>query len=104
MIEKDLGWIAPDGSFFKCDWLDHVAEAEEICNKYGWEDWPTPDETLFSHGFVKITYSVIFQHYYIFLGDNKHLSQFQKPIIKDYLDSGIRINPICKEILLEELE
>lgn len=95
MYKSALGWLAPDGSFFPCNWADHVFIAEDICKKYGFNDLgKTADDTIMAHGFVHITQSAWDCEYHLFW--DKHLTTIQKDFLKAYYhNKDITISYAC---------
>jgi hypothetical protein len=85
MIE--LGWLAPDGTMYECNTMEHIIIAEDIAKKLGWHELDTEgnrvcaDDFLMQHGYVHITRSMIFGHEY-FLLHEKHYTPAQKEWLK----------------------
>ena len=52
--EMPTGWLSPSGELFKCDYYEHNATAEEICEKYNIEynnlSYFGKDDALFALG------------------------------------------------------
>lgn len=102
--EIPLGWLAPDGSFFKCQYYEHVATAEEICELLGidrFDIYEPVDDFLIDRGFVKISQSSIGSKHYIIYW-SKHLTSVQRYYLNDYFEKEqelkFPINPtsICR--------
>ena len=91
--ELDTGWLAPDGSFFKCHSYDHIAEAREIVDKLGYSDISPEgkrihaDDNLMSHGWCYIGISCFMCHEWR-IGWNKFLTEYQKQFLKPYFEES----------------
>lgn len=91
--ELNTGWLAPDGSFFKCHSYDHVAKAEEIIDKFGYSNIRPDgrrihaDDNLMSHGWCYIGISS-FMHHEWRVNWDKFLTEYQKQFLIPYFEES----------------
>ena len=100
-----LGWISPDGDFIECHSYDHIATATELCKKFGYKAdilERVPDDTLLMrHGWAYVGISELDHNYRV--GWSKFLTEPQKNVLKEYLESD-RLDKYCRERLLMEYD
>ena len=90
MKEMPTGWLSPSGELFECEYYEHNATAEEICQKlnisYNHYSYRGKDDALLSLGWCKLAISS--------LGDKKYwvhwerpLTAYQRYFLKDYFEN-----------------
>lgn len=84
-MSYETGWLAPDGTFFQCDVMDHIAVADELVEKFGYHDINCRnDDILMNHGWVHISISFFCHEFRIYW--DKHLTELQKSFLKPYFE------------------
>jgi hypothetical protein len=85
-----LGWLSPEGKMYECEYLDHIATAEELCSKYGYTDEDVHcDDILMKHGWVHLSMTTFFSHSWIIMWNEpwkQHLTIPQKHFLKPYIE------------------
>lgn len=88
----NIGWLSPDGSFFKCSSYDHTDTAEELVGKLNYPKvsmenrYIHADDNLMSHGWCYVGVSD-FQHNEWRISWNKFLTEYQKQFLKSYFEN-----------------
>lgn len=92
MIE--IGWLAPDGTLYECDTMEHISVAKDLAEKLGWKEYDEnfnrtcwADDFLMEHGYVHITRSMMFGHEYHLIHE-KHYTQAQKDWLKPRVEEN----------------
>lgn len=84
------GWLSPEGKFHECEYMDHMAVAEDLCEEYGYEDDNyIKDEVLLDHGWAHLTITTFFSHNWMIMWKDdymNHLTQDQKAYLKPYIE------------------
>lgn len=97
----DTGWLAPNGDWYPCDYMEHLALADDLWNlMYGlWEPWePNIEQKLLEMGWVEIQLMRFDRPYYLFHWDysHRHLTPEQvhviKPVVEDNWDMVLKSN------------
>ena len=89
MIEMPTGWLSPDGDLWKCDYYEHDATAEEICEKLnishntGFFD---RDRTLYSLKWCKLAISILGTKQY-WVHWERPLTDYQRNFLKEYFEN-----------------
>ena len=112
MLKKEVfdspkaGWMAPDGTFFATEYMEHIATAREIYQllNHGEEYIPEDaDRQLVAAGWVSI-HIVTFLEHGLILDYDRHLTAEQKreikPVFEDFPD---RFTKSARADLEEEL-
>lgn len=90
MIEMPTGWLSPSGDLFECDYYEHSATAEEICEKYNIaynkNTFVPRDDALFSVGWCKLAISSLGNKQYLVYWE-RPLTSYQRYFLKDYFDN-----------------
>ena len=85
-----LGWLSPEGKMYECEYLDHIATAEELCSEYGYTDEDIHyDDILMKHGWVHLSMTTFFSHSWIIMWNTpwkQHLTIPQKHFLKPYIE------------------
>jgi len=78
------GWLARDGSFYRCDYVFHAIFADRLCKKYGYKPLSTfpssrnGEYTLEQKGWVKISNGKVLYN------NDKPMSKKQLDFLFDY--------------------
>lgn len=98
-MSYDTGWLAPDGTFIKCDVYDHIYVADKIVEDYGYQlsGFFPSDEILMHKGWVHITISMFMGHKFNIHWE-KPLTDYQKNFLKPYFEQDYM--PIGKITLM----
>lgn len=107
MIEIPTGWLAPDGELWECDYYEHAAVAEEICEKLQLYCDPYSrkgsDDCLLSNGWVKLGISSLGQKRYRVHWE-KFLTDYQRNFLKKYFENEKDLKfPMCSTSLCKFL-
>ncbi len=100
------GWISPNGEYISCDCKGHLNLAHDIMEKYKYEwpvNMPIDDYLVSRYGWIKAYYS-IFDNAYTRLWCPRHITEYQKQILRDdYFDHPENWDQ-CEQFTLEELD
>lgn len=84
------GWLSPNGELWKCEYLEHTATAEEICEKlnipYNSFGYRGQDDALFSLGWCKLAISSIGEKRY-WVHWERPLTAYQRYFLKEYFEN-----------------
>ena len=84
----DTGWLAPNGDWYSCDYMEHMALADE----------PDVEQKLLEMGWLKIQCVTFLEHGFLFHWDYEygHLTPEQvhviKPVVEDNWDMILKSN------------
>lgn len=84
MIEQPKGFLSPTGELIECQYMEHYAIAQEICDKNGWISWH-PIDALEARGYVHLTSTRLLGHEYFVIWDRPLTPEqihFLKPIFE----------------------
>lgn len=102
-----LGWLAPDGTFYETEWMEHLAKASELCEEiYGEEVWHLPDDYLMDRGWVHVTETHLYGVKVMVMWHfSNHLTNAQKDYLRPYIEDMWHIfDSTCKYDLAEEFD
>ena len=82
-----LGWLAPDGEFFECDYMGHTTMAEEICKKLNYHETDFPSDMLLQKGWCHLTCTTFHEHKWVIFcpWGGRHLTQPQIDFLRPYI-------------------
>lgn len=97
-----IGWLSPTGEYFHCEYMDHLAVAEELAGK----DKENPSDWLLEHQWVQLTCTTFFEHrWYIIFPYSDKLTEEQKYFLRPYVEKNVDwLSEIGKKRILEEFE
>ena len=89
--ELDTGWLALNGDFYPCDYMEHLATADELIG-----EWVAhPEETLLDMGWCEI-HCVTFKDHGFLFNFKRHLTNEQihtiRPVVEDNWNRIIKTN------------
>lgn len=88
MINLPSGFLSPTAQFIPCSYLEHWAEADEICIKNKWDWLYSPiDELVEKHGFVHMAYSFLGRKEWNVMWAN-HLTTEQIHFLKPFFEAN----------------
>ena len=88
MKEMPTGWLSPSGDLFKCEYYEHEATAEDICDKYNipTNSYRGNDDALLSLGWCKLSISLLGnKKYYVYW--QRPLTAYQRYFLKEYFEN-----------------
>lgn len=100
----DTGWLAPNGDWYPCDYMEHLALADDLWKLMHnvWE--PDVEQKLLEMGWCKIYCVNYLEHGFVF-NCNRHLTPEQihviKPIVEDNWDMILKANRFGLKMELE---
>lgn len=89
MIEMPTGWLSPSGELIKCNYYEHDATAEKICDKLNISyerRFLGVDSALYSLGWCKLAISCIGNKQY-WVHWERPLTAYQRYFLKDYFEN-----------------
>ena len=107
MFNPIIGWLSPEGRLHECDYMNHLAVAEEIAKQLGAPEQELFDDWLRNRGWVHLTVTTACEHGWavIFPLNTNHLTQEQHHFLKPYVEENMGfISSICRTDLSYEFE
>lgn len=96
MKEMPLGWLSPSGELWECEYYEHNATAEEICEKlnisynsyiYRWKD-----DALYALGWCKLAIDSLGNKKYYWVRWERPLTAYQRYFLKEYFENENELN------------
>lgn len=93
----DTGWLAPNGDWYPCDYMEHLVLADDLWKSMGQAWVPNVEQRLFEWGWVEVQLMRFDRPYYLFhIKDHGHLTPEQvqviKPVVEDNWDMILKSN------------
>ena len=96
----DTGWLAPNGDWYPCGYMEHLALADDLIGEWS----PHSEQTLLDLGWCEIHCVTYLEHGFLF-NFKRHLTDEQiqviRPVVEDNWDRLIKSS---KWDLKEEFE
>lgn len=82
-----IGWLAPDGEFFECGYMEHFTKAEELCKKFQYPISDFCSDILLTKGWCQLTCTTFYEHKWVIVcpWNGRHLTQLQKDFLRPYI-------------------
>ena len=96
--ELHTGWLALNGDFYPCDYMEHLVLADNLWGSMGQEWTPVVEQKLLEIGRLEIRCVTFLEHGFLFHWDYEHghLTPEQvrviKPIVEDNWDMILKSN------------
>lgn len=94
----DTGWLAPNDDWYPCDYMEHLALADDLWKSMSQEWTPNVEQKLLEMGWLEIQGVMFLEHGFLFHWDyrHRHLTSEQvhviKPIVEDNWDMILKSN------------
>ena len=94
----DTGWLAPNGDWYPCDYMEHLAFADDLWYTMSQEWTPDVEQKLLEMGWLEIQRVMFLEHGFLFHWDYEHghLTPEQvrviKPVVEDNWDMILKSN------------
>ena len=84
----DTGWLAPNGDWYPCDYMEHLALADDLWELMGQAWVPDVEQKLLEMGWIEVQLIRFDRPYYLFHWDYEH----GQPVVEDNWDMILKSN------------
>ena len=86
----DTGWLAPNGDWYPCDYMEHLALADDLWKSMGQAWVPDVEQKLLEMDWVEVQLVRFDRPYYFFHWDYEHghLTPEQVRVIKSVVENN----------------
>ena len=86
----DTGWLAPNGDWYPCDYMEHLVLADDLWKSMGQAWVPDVEQKLLEMGWVEIQLMRFDRPYYLFHWNYEygHLTPEQVQVIKPIVENN----------------